>query len=156
MFSIGSGLCMNVHNIGFIALSTYNVYKEYCIPRVCPLVGIGTLPTPLSRQRVCPQPKMGGGHTHLRVRGWGSPNSDDWRKGLALCLLCGFKYGRESYRTPYSIVISLLCSLLYGVLYIYSYVHSYYRISGQKRFLDFMDSVELRPKSMQNTGVSVP
>jgi hypothetical protein len=22
------------------------------------------------------------------VRGWGSPNSDDWRKSLALCLLC--------------------------------------------------------------------
>jgi hypothetical protein len=27
-------------------------------------------------------------HTRLRVRGWGSPNSDDWRKSLALCLLC--------------------------------------------------------------------
>jgi hypothetical protein len=24
----------------------------------------------------------------LWVRGWRSPNSDDWRKGLALCLLC--------------------------------------------------------------------
>jgi hypothetical protein len=24
------------------------------------------------------------------VRGWGSPNSDDWRKSLALCLLCDF------------------------------------------------------------------
>ncbi len=41
-------------------------------------------PTPLSRQRVCPfppEPKGGGGeHTCLRLRGWGSPNSDDWRK----------------------------------------------------------------------------
>ncbi len=27
-----------------------------------------------------------GGHTCLRVRGWGSPNY--WRKSLALCLLC--------------------------------------------------------------------
>jgi hypothetical protein len=27
-------------------------------------------------------------HNHLRVRGWGNPNSDDWRKRLALCLLC--------------------------------------------------------------------
>ncbi len=35
-----------------------------------------------------PEPK-GGGHTRLRVRGWGSPNSDDWRKSLALC---GIKY----------------------------------------------------------------
>jgi hypothetical protein len=43
---------------------------------------------PLSRQRVCPSPRyQGGGHTRLRVRGWGSPNSDDWRKSLALCLL---------------------------------------------------------------------
>jgi hypothetical protein len=32
-------------------------------------------------------PKVGG-DTRLRVRGWGSPNSDAWRKGLALCLLC--------------------------------------------------------------------
>ncbi len=35
------------------------------------------LPPPLSPAslRVC-----------LRVRGWGNPNSDDWRKSLALCL----------------------------------------------------------------------
>ena len=37
-------------------------------------------PTPLSRQRVCPSPP--------NQRGWGSPNFDDWRKSLALCLLC--------------------------------------------------------------------
>ncbi len=36
-----------------------------------------------------PEPK-GGGHTRLRVRGWGRPNSDDWRKSIALCLLGGF------------------------------------------------------------------
>ncbi len=35
----------------------------------------------------------GGGHTRLRVRGWASPNSDDWRQSLALCLLCGFDPG---------------------------------------------------------------
>jgi hypothetical protein len=33
----------------------------------------------------------GGGQTHLWVRGWGS-NSDDWKKSLALCLLCGFTH----------------------------------------------------------------
>jgi hypothetical protein len=45
------------------------------------------LSQPLSRQRVCPPPhnRGGGGYTRLRVRGWGSPNSDDWRKSLALC-----------------------------------------------------------------------
>jgi hypothetical protein len=45
----------------------------------------------LAMQRVCPFPQnrgVGGGLTRLRVRGWGSPNSDDWRKSLALCLLC--------------------------------------------------------------------
>ncbi len=41
----------------------------------------------------------GGRQTRLRARGWGTPNSDDWRKSLALCLL--------------SACFSLLFSLLY-------------------------------------------
>ncbi len=28
------------------------------------------------------------------MRGWGNPNSDDWRKSLALCLLCGHRNRR--------------------------------------------------------------
>ncbi len=36
-----------------------------------------------------PEPGGGGGRTSPRVRGCGSPNSDDSRKSLALCLLCG-------------------------------------------------------------------
>ncbi len=45
---------------------------------------------PLSSQRVCPSPpNQRGGGTRKGVRGWGSPNSDDWRKILSLCLLCG-------------------------------------------------------------------
>ncbi len=48
------------------------------------------LPQPLSRKRVCPPLPKGGRRTRLRLRGWGSPNSDDWRKSLALCLLCGW------------------------------------------------------------------
>jgi hypothetical protein len=67
-------------------LHKVRIYKEY--HSVCPLVGIGTLPTPLSPASVPLPPEPGGGHTRLRVRGWGSPNSDDWRKSLALCLLC--------------------------------------------------------------------
>ncbi len=58
-----------------------HIYKEY--HSVCPLVGIGTLPPPLSPATVAlpPETKMvRGGHTRLRVRGWGSPNPDDWRK----------------------------------------------------------------------------
>jgi hypothetical protein len=49
----------------------------------------------LSRQRMCPSPrKQSGGreHTRLRVKGWGSTNSDDWRKSLILCLLCDKEY----------------------------------------------------------------
>ncbi len=47
---------------------------------------------PLSRKRgwVTPPPQPRGGHAHLRVMGWGSPNSDDWKK--ALCLLCEYRY----------------------------------------------------------------
>jgi hypothetical protein len=45
------------------------------------LASVCALPPP-------PRRTKGGGHTRLRLRGWGSPNSDDWRKSLALCLLC--------------------------------------------------------------------
>ncbi len=50
-------------------------------------------PTPYLASECAPPPgpKGGGGHTRLRAMGWGSPNSDDWRKSLALCLLCGPK-----------------------------------------------------------------
>jgi hypothetical protein len=58
-----------------------HIYKKYL--SVCPHVEIATPPPSI------PQPEPGGGgHTHLRVRVWGSPNSDDWRKSLALCRLC--------------------------------------------------------------------
>ncbi len=55
------------------------------------LVGIGTPPTPLPQASVpFPPDQRVGGQTSLRLRGRGSPNSDDWRKSLALCLLCGW------------------------------------------------------------------
>jgi hypothetical protein len=58
-------------------ITKYALYKEY--HSVCPLVGIGTLPTPLLPASVFlpREPGGGGGYTRLRVRGWGSPNSDD-------------------------------------------------------------------------------
>ncbi len=64
---------------------TKYIYIEY--HSVCPLVGVGTPLSPASVP-LPPEPK-GGGHTRLRVRGWGSPSSDDWRKSWAFCLLCG-------------------------------------------------------------------
>ncbi len=65
-----------------------NTYK-YRAPKCIPSLELG-LPQPLSCKRVCPPPPepKGRGHTRLRLRGWGSPNSDDWRKSLAVCLLC--------------------------------------------------------------------
>jgi hypothetical protein len=43
---------------------------------------------PISPQGVCPPEPKGGGRAHSpEVEGVGSPNSDDWRKGLAFCLL---------------------------------------------------------------------
>jgi hypothetical protein len=48
------------------------------------------LPQPFTRRRVCPPLwYQGEGHTRWREREWEGPNSDDWRKSLALCLLCG-------------------------------------------------------------------
>ncbi len=42
-------------------------------------------PTPSLASECAPPPRFKGGrHTRLRVRGWGSPNSDGWRKSLAL------------------------------------------------------------------------
>ncbi len=61
----------------YLDSKTVLIYRPH---PVCPLVGIGTLPTPLSPASVPfpPEPE-GGGAPRQRVRGWGSPNSDDWR-----------------------------------------------------------------------------
>jgi hypothetical protein len=50
-------------------------------------------PNPTLASGCAPPPRTGGGvggrrDTRLWVRGWGSPNSDDLRKSLVLCLLC--------------------------------------------------------------------
>ncbi len=48
------------------------------------------LPHPISRWRVCVSPfGPGGGHTRLRERGWGSPNSDE---GTYTVVLYVYKY----------------------------------------------------------------
>jgi len=56
-----------------VGRSTKYIYKEY--HSVCSLVEIETLPPPLSSASVPlpPEPKGGGrgGHTRLRMRGWG-------------------------------------------------------------------------------------
>ncbi len=66
---------------------TVHTYLEY--HNVCLLVRIGTPPFPPPLASV----SRGGG---------GGPNSDDWRKSLALCLLCAFPIGH----IPLSTLIS--------------------------------------------------
>jgi hypothetical protein len=64
------------------------IYKEYY--SVCPLVDLG-LPHPFPASECAPPPlePKGRGALSPAGEGWGSPNADDWRKSLALCLLCG-------------------------------------------------------------------
>ncbi len=61
------------------------IYNEYRYHSICPLVGIGIPPPPLPLASVPPRNQRGGGGT--LAYGWGSPNSDDGRKSVALCLL---------------------------------------------------------------------
>jgi hypothetical protein len=51
----------------------------------------------LSRKQVFPGV---GVHTRLRVRGWGSPNSDNWRKAYHSSLLSGFFHRGINIWTP--------------------------------------------------------
>jgi hypothetical protein len=68
-----------------------HIYTEY--HSVCPSSELG-LSHPFSRHGECaPPPELkGGGGIRLWARGRGSPNSDDRRKSLALCLLCDEMY----------------------------------------------------------------
>ncbi len=59
------------------------IYTEY--HSVCPLVRIGDSPKPFPESQ-CATLEPTGGEAHSPSGGgWGSPNSDDWRKSLALC-----------------------------------------------------------------------
>jgi hypothetical protein len=67
-----------------------------------------------------PPPRTGGGHTVQGVRGWGSPNSDDWRKSLALFLFCGTHpfpayMNINIYLPPSLLSLSFLCSCIVGM-----------------------------------------
>ncbi len=57
---------------------------------VSPVVGIGTPPPLLPQASVPPHPLVGGGgHTRLRLKGWGSPNSNE---GTDTVVLYIYKY----------------------------------------------------------------
>jgi hypothetical protein len=80
-YYLESRLCNHHFFILFLSQSTY-------IPRVPQGLSPGPNwdPHPLSRKQVCPppEPKIDDGG--------GGPNSDDWRKSLALCLLCVYSW----------------------------------------------------------------
>ena len=63
------------------------IYKEY--HSVCPLVGIGILPTPFSPASVPLPPRNGGEGVHSPAgEGLGESQFRRLEKSLALCLLC--------------------------------------------------------------------
>ncbi len=64
------------------------------------------LPQPLSRKRVCPPPPDQRVWEVTLACGVGSPNYDDWKKTLSLCLLCDW----ETYSTVRD------CAVQYGSL----------------------------------------
>jgi hypothetical protein len=64
------------------------IYKEYNSVHVCPLVGIGTLPTPRSPASVPLSPETEGVHSPAG-EGLGESQFRRLEKSLALCLLCG-------------------------------------------------------------------
>jgi hypothetical protein len=78
------------------------LYKE--CHSVCPLVGIGTLPTSLSPASV-PSPQNQEGHTRLRVRGWWeSPEFRRQEKKLStLASLCS-NHSVRSHRWPVNLI----------------------------------------------------
>ncbi len=69
---------------------THKVLKHIEHHSVCPLVGIGTPPTPLSPASVPspPGPKDGGAHSPA-AKGVGESQFRRLEKSLALCVICG-------------------------------------------------------------------
>ncbi len=67
------------------------LYLEY--HSVCPIVRIGTPPPKIPHLSVSfPRNQEGDAHSPAGEGAGGGPNSDDWRKGIVLCLLCGDAY----------------------------------------------------------------
>ncbi len=77
------------------------MYLDY--NSTCTLVRFGSPPPPLSPASVPPPPgtKVGGTHSPVGEGSGGrGSQSDDWRKSLTLCLICGMRYYSASPYPP--------------------------------------------------------
>ncbi len=75
----------------------YTVYLEYHSVCMSPRPNWDR---PLSRKLMCTRPHPGTKGVGTLACGWGSvgdPNPNDWRKSLAVCLLCGPYYLDNSF-----------------------------------------------------------
>jgi hypothetical protein len=90
----------------------------YCTraPEFLAVVQIGS-PHPLPLKRVCP-PRTQSGEQHSPMAGeGGGPNSDDWTKSLALCILCGILMG-ILYNIPLKVFLApTKCSIIFLTLH---------------------------------------
>jgi hypothetical protein len=75
--------------------STVHMYEYLEYHSVCPLVRIGTPSTPSPASECARPPGTKGGTYSAAGEAVGGPNSDDWRKGLVICLLCVLHYLKE-------------------------------------------------------------
>jgi hypothetical protein len=92
-----------------LTVRLYHKVESTYIPRVHITVYVPSLelrlPHPLCRKQVCPPPGTKGGEAHSPAgEVAGSPNSDDLRKSLALCLLC--RLYRRTITNPVPDIIS--------------------------------------------------
>jgi hypothetical protein len=98
---------MHNEDPAFLLQADYLI-RLYCGPqstykstsgRVLPLIGIGT---------------------RLRVRGWGSPSSDDWRKSLALCPLCAVDHRPITFFSDFTETIHSQINILHHWRHIFN------------------------------------
>jgi hypothetical protein len=75
--------------------STVHIYEYLEYHSVCPFVRIGTPSTPSPASESARPPGTKWGTYSAAGEGLGGPNSDDWRKGLVICLLCVLYYLKE-------------------------------------------------------------
>jgi hypothetical protein len=58
---------------------------------------------------VPPPGNQRGGHIRRKVRGRKGPNSDDWRKSLVLCLLCGLYFFHSMHIAQLFLKLWIIC-----------------------------------------------